>query len=149
MRSSVLNLYRAAKRRLQRVVRKSRDGEQVRRAAALLHLDRSGNVSETADSVAAARSSVYRWVSWFIENDVEGLRSQTPGRHLSTVTHEVVGAEAQGQDRRHEEIRCEQETIHQLPQVCCSGLWQESVREGAGVLRGALQGVQGGEDQGC
>ena len=91
MKSSVLNLYRPAKRRLQRVLRKSKDGEQVRRATALLHLDRSGNVSETADSVAAARSSVYRWVSWFVENDVEGLRSQTPGRHLSTVTHEVVG----------------------------------------------------------
>ncbi len=88
--SSVLNLYRAARRRLQKTIRKSKDGEQVRRATALLHLDRTGNVSETAQNVAAARSSVYRWVFWFASDDVEGLRSIPPGRHVTTVTDEVV-----------------------------------------------------------
>ena len=90
MSSSVLNLYRAARRRLQRLVRKSKDGEEVRRATALLHLDRSGNASEAAASVAAARSSLYRWVSWFAADDVEGLRSLAPGRNTTTVTDEVV-----------------------------------------------------------
>ncbi len=90
MSSSVLNLYRAARRRLQRLVRKSKDGEQVRRATALLHLDRNGNVSESAASVVAARSSLYRWIAWFTADDVEGLRSLSPGRNSTTVTDEVV-----------------------------------------------------------
>jgi transposase len=90
MSSSVLNLYRAARRRLQRLIRKSKDGEEVRRATALLHLDRCGNASEAAASVAAARSSLYRWVSWFAVDDVEGLRSLSPGRNATTVTDDVV-----------------------------------------------------------
>lgn len=90
MSSSLPNLYRAARRRLQRIIRKSKDAEQVRRATALLHLDRTGNVSDTAHTVAAARSSVYRWVSWFAADDVDGLRSVPPGRQATTVTDEVV-----------------------------------------------------------
>ena len=79
MRSSVLILQRAARRRLQRIVRKPRDAEQVRRATALLHLEQSGSVLHTAAFVAAARSSVYRWIGWFETDDVEGLRSVTCG----------------------------------------------------------------------
>lgn len=44
MSASVLKLSRAARRRLQRIVRKSKDGELVRRATAFLQLDHSGNV---------------------------------------------------------------------------------------------------------
>ncbi|MFH2005997.1 MAG: IS630 family transposase [bacterium] len=90
MSSSVLILYRAARRRLQRTIRKSRDAEQVRRASALLQLDLTGNATAAAASVAAARSSLYRWASWFEIDDVEGLRSLPYGRRTTTVTAELI-----------------------------------------------------------
>ena len=90
MTASVLHLYRAARRRLQRIARKSKDVAQVRRALALLHLDRVGAVAETAACFGAGRSSVYRWVRWFRLADVEGLRSLPCGRPVTTLTHRVV-----------------------------------------------------------
>ncbi len=90
MSSSVLILYRAARRRLQRTIRKSKDVEQVRRATAILQLDLSGNATAAAAGVAAARSSLYRWVSWFRADDIEGLRSLPYGRPMTTVTPKLV-----------------------------------------------------------
>jgi len=90
MSSSVLILARSARRRLERTVQKSKDAEQVRRATALLNLVRYGNATEAAASVAAARSSLYRWIAWFKQDDVEGLRSAPKGRKVTTVTPGVV-----------------------------------------------------------
>ena len=89
MSASVRRLDRPAKRRLQRAIQKSRDAEQVRRATAVLAAAAYG-VSDAARTVAAARSSVYRWLCRFSSEDVEGLRSGPRGRPVETVTEEVV-----------------------------------------------------------
>jgi transposase len=90
MSSSILHIRRSARRRLQCIIRKSKDPEMVRRATALLHLRRCGNVTESAKNVAAARSTVYRWIGWFEAGDVDGLRSLPHGRQATTVTPEVI-----------------------------------------------------------
>ena len=66
MQHSVTEMGRAVRRRLERVVHKSRDKDYARRALAILHLwESEGNVAQAADRVRAARSSVYRWQSSF------------------------------------------------------------------------------------
>ena len=57
---------------------------------AILRLCEGRCVAEVARLVNAARSSIYRWVSWFEQADVEGLRSARRGRSVSTVSDEVV-----------------------------------------------------------
>jgi len=71
------------------MIQRSREPEEVRRALAILRLAEGRCVSHVADLVSAARSSVYRWVGWFEQADVEGLRSARRGRSISTVTDEV------------------------------------------------------------
>ena len=59
MQHSVTEMGRAVRRRLERVVHKSRDKDYARRALAILHLwESEGNVAQAADRVRAARSSV-------------------------------------------------------------------------------------------
>ena len=81
MSISVTEMSRAVRRRLERVVHKSRDKDYARRALALLHLwETDGNVAEAAHRVRAARSSVYRWESSYEEYGEEGIRPQSRGR---------------------------------------------------------------------
>ena len=90
MSDSIPKLCRAARRRLQQVIRKSKDAELVRRATALLHLHFCPCVTQAAEHVAAARSTVYRWINWFETDDVNGLCADRRGRPISTVTEEVL-----------------------------------------------------------
>ena len=77
MQHSVTEMGRAVRRRLERVVHKSRDKDYARRALAILHLwESEGNVAQAADRVRAARSSVYRWQSSFETYGEEGLCPQ-------------------------------------------------------------------------
>ena len=65
MRHSVVEMTRAVRRRLKRVVRK-REKDYGRPAFAVLHLwETQGSVAEVAHRVRAARSSVYRWQSLY------------------------------------------------------------------------------------
>ena len=81
MMNSVTEMSRAVRRRLERVVHKSRDKDYARRALALLHLwESEGNVAEAAHRVRAARSSVYRWESSYETYGEEGIRPQSRGR---------------------------------------------------------------------
>ena len=58
MKHSVIEMTRAVRRRLERVVRNSREKDHARRALAVLHLwETQGNVAEVAHRVRAARSS--------------------------------------------------------------------------------------------
>lgn len=66
MRYSVVEMARAVRRRLKRVVRKSRAKDYGRPAFAVLHLrETQGSVAEVAHRVRAARSSVDRWQSLY------------------------------------------------------------------------------------
>ena len=77
MGHSVIAMTRAVRRRLERVVRKSREMDYARRALAVLHLwETQGDVAEVAHRVRAARSSVYRWQSLYETYGEDGLRPQ-------------------------------------------------------------------------
>ena len=81
MTHRVAEMSRAVRRRLGRVVQKSRDKDYARRALALLHRWASGgNVAEVAHGVRAVRSSVYRWKSTYETYREEGIRAQSRGR---------------------------------------------------------------------
>ena len=61
MNHSVMEMSRGVGGRLEGVVRRSPEKDYARRALALLHLwETQGNVSEVAQRLRAARSSVHR-----------------------------------------------------------------------------------------
>jgi transposase len=74
------------------MIHTSRDVEEVRRATGLLNLMNGASVSEVALRLAAARSTVYRWVSWYQRGGLEALRSARRGRLHWTVTDALVEA---------------------------------------------------------
>ena len=91
MKHSVIEMTRAVRRRLERVVRNSREKDYARRALAVLHLwETQGNVAEVAHRVRAARSSVYRWLSLYETYGEDGLRPQARGRSDWKATEEVL-----------------------------------------------------------
>ena len=61
MEHSIQPMARPIRRRLKRTVQRAQDRNLVRRALALLHLAAGNTVSETAERVCAARSTVGRW----------------------------------------------------------------------------------------
>ena len=91
MEHSVTEIGRAVRRRLERVVQKSRDKDYARRALAILQLwETGGNVAEAAHRVRAVRSSVYRWQSLFETYGEEGLCPQPRGRSDWKASDEVL-----------------------------------------------------------
>ena len=78
---SVMKMHRCVRRRLQRVVHKSRDKDYVRRALGLLALwDNANCVAKAARQVRAARSTVQRWRSLYEDYGEQGLKPLAPGR---------------------------------------------------------------------
>ena len=81
MAYSVTEIGRAVRRRLERVVKKSRDKDYARRALAILHLwETDGNVAQAAQRVRGARCSVYRWQSSFETYGEDALCARPRGR---------------------------------------------------------------------
>jgi transposase len=70
----------------------SRDRDEVRRATAILNLMEGASVGETSERLAAARSSIYRWLARYAEGGIEALRSARRGREQTTVTDELIKA---------------------------------------------------------
>ena len=79
------------RRRLKRVVQKSRDKEHTRRAQAILHLSEGCPVGVAARLVRAARSTVHEWKNRFEDYGEEGLEPHTRGRGRSTVSDVLIG----------------------------------------------------------
>ena len=91
MNHSVMEMSRGVRRRLEGVVRKSPEKDYARRALALLQLwETGGNVSEVAQRLRAARSSVHRWRSLYERYGEDGLCSQARGRRDWKATQEVL-----------------------------------------------------------
>ena len=90
MSLSIQRMPRPTRRRLKRVVQRSRERNHVRRAMALLHLARGLGVSETARLVCAARSTVQRWRDLYLEYGEAGLVPDPRGRSKWTVTQDVI-----------------------------------------------------------
>ena len=57
---------RGERRRLKRMVQKSRDPEEVRRATGILNLMNGASVTKAAERGSSARSTVYRWVGQLV-----------------------------------------------------------------------------------
>lgn len=80
------------RRKLRTMAQRSKDPGTARRALALLALLNGRSVSQVAEFTAAARSTVYRWVGWFVDGGTAALRRGRGGRPASTVTDECVQA---------------------------------------------------------
>lgn len=80
------------KRKLKTMAQRSKDRDVTRRALAVLALLNGRSVSEVADSMVAARSTVYRWVGWFLAEGTRGLCRSAGGRARRTVTDECLDA---------------------------------------------------------
>lgn len=78
---SVMKIPRPVRRRLRRVVQKSRDSEYARRSAGVLTLYETGNnVSETARRCHAGRATVRSWRRLYETEGESGLQPRGRGR---------------------------------------------------------------------
>lgn len=73
-------LTRIKRRLLKKTVQKSKDKDFCRRLTAILMLYAGLKVTEVAEFLCAARSSVGRWINLFIQLGEAGLMSRKPGR---------------------------------------------------------------------
>lgn len=89
MNTIIGEVKRAARRRLKKLVQKSQ-GQECRRALAVLRLAEGATATEVAKQVAAARSTIYRWAGWYRLHGENGLTPSVGGRPQSSVTDEVV-----------------------------------------------------------
>ncbi len=81
----------AQRNKLAKLARKAREAKVVRRALAIGQLARGQRVSQVAEALCAARSTVYSWACWFREGGIEFLceeRRRSAGR---TVSDTLVG----------------------------------------------------------
>lgn len=83
---------RPVRRQLKRMIQKSRDADEVRRATAIQNLMDGASIRTVATRLSAARSTVYRWAGWYHEGGVMALRSMPRGRPATTVTAELAEA---------------------------------------------------------
>lgn len=54
----------------------------ARRANAILLLAKGKSKTEIAELLQAARSSVKRWINWYLTDDIDGLQADLPGRKV-------------------------------------------------------------------
>ncbi|EGJ03405.1 putative transposase [Shigella dysenteriae 155-74] len=73
-------ISRDERRLMQKAIHKTHDKNYARRLTAMLMLHRGDRVSDVARTLCCARSSVGRWINWFTQSGVEGLKSLPAGR---------------------------------------------------------------------
>ena len=90
-------ISRDERRLMQKAIHKTHDKNYARRLTAMLMLHRGDRVSDVARTLCCARSSVGRWINWFTQSGVEGLKSLPAGRarrwpfeHICTLLRELV-----------------------------------------------------------
>ncbi|EBA6814172.1 hypothetical protein B6A99_13210 [Salmonella enterica] len=88
---------RDERRLMQKAIHKTHDKNYARRLTAMLMLHRGDRVSDVARTLCCARSSVGRWINWFMLSGVAGLKSLPAGRtrrrpfeHICTLLRELV-----------------------------------------------------------
>lgn len=104
MRNSVLEMSRAVRRRLQRVVKKCRDVDHVRRAQGLLTLRAlGGNVSAAARACGASRRALRQWRALYEAGGEQAIAPKPRGREdwkataaLLQQLSELVGTDPTG-----------------------------------------------------
>ena len=81
MKQSVVEMRRAERRRLKKIVQRGRERDHARHAEAMLALwETGGNVSETARRCHASRNSVRLWEARFEAHGEAGLVPRSRGR---------------------------------------------------------------------
>jgi transposase len=90
MENSLAGMCRPVRRRLERIIRRSRDALVVRRAVAVLSLGRGNSAAEVARETGTARSSIQNWKWLFIEQGEAGLQPRPRGPRPSTVTSALI-----------------------------------------------------------
>ena len=90
-------ISRDERHRMQKAIHKTHDKNYARRLTAMLMLHRGNRINDVARTLCCARSSVGRWINWFTQSGVEGLKSLPAGRarrwpfeHICTLLRELV-----------------------------------------------------------
>lgn len=86
MSISITETPRAEKRRLKRMMNKTKDAKLYRRAQAITLLLQGHKLIEVHRMTDAARSTIKRWQYTFEAYGVAGLEIDKPGRRAWTVT---------------------------------------------------------------
>lgn len=89
MEYSINNIPRPVRRRLKKIMQKSKDIKHARRANAILLLHQGYKVSEVARLLRAARSAIQSLRTRFEQFGEAGLVAEKPGRKPYTVNEEV------------------------------------------------------------
>lgn len=89
MKYSINEIPRPVRRRLKRIMQKSKDIKYARRAQAILLLHEYEQVSVVARILHAARSAIYDWRKRFEQFGEAGLVPEEPGRKPYTINEEV------------------------------------------------------------
>lgn len=72
-------LPRAERRRIEKIIHKTKDKEHARRLTAILMLHQGHTILSVHRLTAASRSSIQRWLSWYQECGISGLESKHVG----------------------------------------------------------------------
>ena len=82
---------------MQKAIHKTHNKNYAHRLTAMLMLYRGDRISDIARTLCCARSSVGRWINWFTQSGVEGLKSLSarrarrwPFEHIFTLLRELV-----------------------------------------------------------
>lgn len=70
----------AERRRLEKIVQRSKDKRFSRRANAILLFSKGMSRTQAAKLLSAARSSINRWCQWYEEQGIDGLKDAPSGR---------------------------------------------------------------------
>ena len=89
MEYSINEIPRPVRRRLKKIMQKSKDIKYARRSQAILLLHAGHTVSEVARLLCAARSAVNHWRARIEQFGEAGLVAETPGRKSYTVNEDV------------------------------------------------------------
>lgn len=76
-------LCRAERKQLQKLIHKTKDKHFARRLIAMLMLHQGLSITDVHHATGAARSSIGRWLGWYTESGVDGLKSLQLGRPAS------------------------------------------------------------------
>lgn len=91
MNSSINEIPRAIRRRLQRIAQNHRDGDYRRRTNAILLLYEGHNVTQTAAILKASRTSIRKWRGRYEDFGEAGLVPEQRGRPAATITEALCG----------------------------------------------------------
>jgi len=73
-------LPRPERRRIHKLIQTTRDKDHARRLMAILLLHEGRTVCDVHLATGAARSTIGRWLGWYQDSGLEGLKSLPPGR---------------------------------------------------------------------